>query len=69
MQAYLSSHVHKLGQPQIPAHLTLKEVQEAPCEEDHSHGSPEEQNPNGSPSTSPTLTLAHVLSDDVNGLL
>lgn len=49
MQTHLSSHIHELGQPQVLAHLTLQEVQEAPCEEDHGQSNPEEQSPSAAP--------------------
>lgn len=45
MQTHLSSHIHELGQPQVLAHLTLQEVQEAPCEEERGQSNPEEQSP------------------------
>ena len=51
-QTHLSCHIHELGQPQVLAHLTLQEVQEAPCEEDHGHGNPKEQSPSANPPVS-----------------
>lgn len=64
---HLSSHIDELWQPQVLAHLSLQEVQEAPCEEDNGHQQAEPFL--WSPSSPPVLTLAHVLSDDVDGLL
>lgn len=52
MQTHLSGHIHELGQPQVFSHLTLQEVQEAPCEEDHGQSNLEEQSPSAAPSVS-----------------